>query len=233
MRILIAEDESVTARRLERMVREILGDRAESVAVKESLADAGEYLFEKPIDLLFLDLNLNGEDGYDLLKLAAAGSFRTIVVSANSDRAIEAFQYGVLDFVPKPFDLERLKRALDRAGAKGPGLSSFPPAKYLSVRKHGKVELVPVESVLYLQGAGDYVEVHLTDGRMELHSKTLETLAGLLPPHFERIHKSYIADMRSMKGIVLQGAGKYAMELNGGRLVPISRTKYKELKGRI
>src|SRR5688572_16580366 len=121
MRILIAEDESVIARRLERMVKEILGERAGSVAVKESLADAGEYLFEKPIDLLLLDLNLNGEDGYDLLKLAAAGSFQTIVVSANSDRALEAFQYGVLDFVPKPFDLERLKRALDRAGAKGPG----------------------------------------------------------------------------------------------------------------
>lgn len=230
MRILIAEDESVIARRLERMVKEILGERAGSVSVKESLADAGEYLFEKPIDLLLLDLNLNGEDGYDLLKLAAAGSFQTIVVSANSDRALEAFQYGVLDFVSKPFDLERLKRALDRAGVKGPGRS---PAKYLSVRKHGKVELVPVEKVLYLQGAGDYVEIHLTDGRMELHSKTLETLADLLPPHYERIHKSYIVDMRAMKGIVLEGAGKYAMELSGGRQVPISRTKYKELKERV
>lgn len=230
MRILIAEDESDTARRLEGMVREILGDRAESVAVKESLADAGEYLFEKPIDLLLLDLNLIGGDGYDLLKLAEAGSFRTIVVSADPERALEAFQYGVLDFVPKPFEMQRLRRALDRAVAKGPGQS---PAKYLSVRKHGKVELVPVENVLYLRGAGDYVEVHLSDGRMELHSKTLETLAGMLPPHFERIHKSYIADMRSMKGIVLQGAGKYSIELTGGRLVPINRTKYKELKERI
>ncbi len=230
MRILIAEDESVIARRLERMVKEILGEKAGSVAVKESLADAGEYLFEKPIDLLLLDLNLHGEDGYDLLKLAAAGSFQTIVVSANSDRAVEAFQYGVLDFVPKPFDLERLKRALDRAGVKGPGQS---PAKYLSVRKHGKVELLPVDKVLYLRGAGDYVEIHLADGRMELHSKTLETLAGLLPPHFERIHKSYIVDLRAMKGIVLEGAGKYAMELSGGRRAPISRTKYKELKERV
>ena len=78
-----------------------------------------------------------------------------------------------------------------------------------------------------------FQEVHLADGRMELHSKTLETLGVLLPPHFERIHKSYIADMRSMKGIVLQGAGKYAMEMNGGRLLPISRTKYRELKERI
>ncbi len=229
MRILIAEDESVAARRLERMVGEILGEKAVSIAVKESLADAEEYLFEKPIDLLLLDLNLHGEDGYDLLRLAAAGSFQTIVVSANADRAVDAFQYGVLDFVPKPFDLERLEKALARVGTKSQGR---PPAKYLSVRKHGKVELLPVDKVLYLQGAGDYVEIHLEDGRMELHGKTLETLGELLPPHFERIHKSYIVDMRAMKGIVLQGAGKYAMELGKGRLVPVSRVKYRELKER-
>jgi two-component system, LytTR family, response regulator LytT len=230
VRILIAEDESVTARRLERMVGEILGARIESIIVKESLADAEEYLFAKPIDLLLLDLNLHGEDGYDLLKLAAAGSFQTIVVSANAERAVEAFQYGVLDFVPKPFDLERLGKALERAGSMSLGQS---PAKYLSVRKHGKVELVPVDKVLFLQGAGDYVEIHLEDGRMELHSKTLETLGALLPPHFERIHKSFIVDMRAMKGIVLQGAGKYAMDLGKGRLVPVSRVKYKELKERV
>ncbi|MDB5051899.1 MAG: DNA-binding response regulator [Fibrobacteres bacterium] len=230
MRILIVEDEIMTARRLERMVREILGDRAESMILKESLADAEEYLLGMPIDLLFLDLNLNEEDGYDLLGLAAAGSFQTIVVSANSDRAIEAFKFGVVDFVPKPVDMERLKLALDRADMKGPGQS---PAHYLSVRKHGKVELIPVDNVLYLLGAGNYVEVHLADGGMELHTKTLEALSGLLPTHYERIHKSCIANMRCMKRLVLEGAGKYSMELKGGRLVPVSRTKYKELKERI
>lgn len=228
MKVLIAEDESLAARRLERIVTEILGARIASLAVKESLQDAEEFLFEKPIDLLLLDLNLNGEDGYGLLKLAAAGSFQTIVVSANTERALEAFQYGVLDFVPKPYDAARVRAALarlDQAAAR-------PAAKYLSVRKHGKVELIPMEKVRYLAGAGDYVEVHLDDGRMELHSKTLESLCAVLPPHFERIHKSCVVDMRLMRRIVLQGAGRYEMELEGGGLVPISRSKYRELKDR-
>jgi two-component system response regulator LytT len=222
MRILIAEDESLAARRLERIVTDFLGTRVEALAVKESLQDAEEYLFEKPIDLLLLDLNLNGEDGYGLLKLAASGSFQTIVVSANTDRALEAFQYGVLDFVPKPYEADRLRAALARMDLAG---AARPAAKYLSVRKHGKVELIPVDKVAWLAGAGDYVEVHLADGRMELHSKTLEALGAVLPPHFERIHKSYVADMRLMRRIVLQGAGKYALELQGGALLPISRTK--------
>jgi two-component system, LytTR family, response regulator LytT len=229
MKVLIAEDEGLAARRLERIVTEILGPRLASLTVKESLQDAEEYLFEKPIDLLLLDLNLNGDDGYGLLRLAAAGSFQTIVVSANTDRALEAFQYGVLDFVPKPYEAERMRAALERLDRTG---ASRPAAKYLSVRKHGKVELIPMDKVAWLAGAGDYVEVHLADGRMELHSKTLESLCAVLPPHFERIHKSYVVDMRGMRRIVLQGAGKYAMELASGALIPISRTKYRELKDR-
>ncbi len=230
MRILIAEDEAVAARRLERMVKEIQGETTQSISVKESLEDAEEFLFEKPIDLLLLDLNLNGQDGYDLLKLAAAGSFKTIVVSASSDRAIEAFQYGVLDFVPKPVDAERLRRALERAYAP---VASSSPAKYLSIRKHGKVELLPIDEVLFLKGAGDYVEVHLKGGRMELHSKTLENLSSLLPPHFERVHKSYLVDTRAVKGFLLQGAGKYELDLGDGQKVPMSRSKYREMKDRI
>ena len=77
-----------------------------------------------------------------------------------------------------------------------------------------------------------YFEVHLSDGRMELHSKTMEALCAVLPPHFERIHKSYVVDMREMRRIVLQGAGKYELELKSGSLIPVSRTKYRELKDR-
>ena len=229
MKVLIAEDERVPARRLERKITEILGDRLQSMVLKETLQEAEAYLLDKPIDLLFLDLNLNGQDGYDLLKMAAAGAFKTIVVSANTDRAIDAFQYGVVDFVGKPYDLDRLKTALARVESQA---RSQVPAKYLSVRKFGKVELIPIDKVLYFQGAGDYVEIHLTDGRVELHSKTLETLETMLPSHFERIHKSYLADLREMKRIRLQGAGKYELETGNGTLLPISRTKYKELKER-
>lgn len=231
MNWLIVEDEGVTARRLERMTREVMGARIQSLTVKDTLEGSEEFLFDHPIDVLLLDLNLSGKNGFDLLKSAASGSFQTIVISGNIDRAIEAFDYGVVDFVPKPFDLDRLKKAFDRlvpSERKG-----GPPAKYLSIRKHAKVELIPLEQVNYFQGAGDYVEVHLKNGRMELHSKTLETLSVLLPDQFERIHKSYIADLREMKHIHLHGGGKYEMELKSGHKLPISRRKYKELKERL
>ncbi len=230
MKILIVEDEAVTARRLERMLREALGSKIHSLMLKESLIESEEFLFDHPIDLLMLDLNLNGENGFELLKTAAAGAFKTIVVSGNPERAIEAFDFGVIDFIPKPFDTERLQKALDRLESHSRSTQS---AKYLSIRKFGKMELIPIDQVLFFQGSGDYVEVHLKNGRVELHTKTLEALENLLPEPFERIHKSYIADLREMLQIRLYGGGKYELELKNGKRLPISRMKYKELKEKI
>ncbi|MBK7227614.1 MAG: hypothetical protein IPH97_01775 [Ignavibacteriales bacterium] len=59
-------------------------------------------------------MNLNAKDGFELLKQVVSQSFHTIVISANINRAIEAFEYGVLDFIPKPYNIERLKAAFQR-----------------------------------------------------------------------------------------------------------------------
>src|SRR5271157_1945729 len=107
MRILIVEDEEMASRLLKNILIEILGEGIESIQVQRSLTASQCYLQDHTIDLLFLDLNLHVENGFALLASAAAGSFHTIVVSAHTDRAIEAFEYGVLDFVPKPYGEER------------------------------------------------------------------------------------------------------------------------------
>jgi two-component system response regulator LytT len=224
MDILIVEDERVAARRLERLVREILGEKVAVVHRRETLDESEAFLACNRIDVLLLDLNLQGQNGFELLGRAVAGSFQTIVVSANTDRALEAYEYGVLDFVPKPFDRERLARAFQRLERPGGG-----SAKVLVVRSHGRLQLVPVDQIAYLQGAGDYAEIHLRDGGVLLHGKALEQLERILPRHFVRIHKSYIADMREASTLHVHGGGKYELETRGGLRLPVSRTRYKEL----
>jgi two-component system response regulator LytT len=231
MRILIVEDEPFIARRLERFCREILGDRLETLHVAGAYEEASGRLAEAPIDLLLLDLNLNGRDGMDLLKATVAGSFHTIIVSANIEQALKAFEYGVLDFVPKPFSQERLAQALKRAtDADGRAACT---AKYLAVRKYGKVQLVPIDRVLYAQGAGAYAELVLIDGTRELHDKTLEKLHALLPPVFERIHKSYLVRMTAVVALHAQEGSHYEAELKTGLRLPIGRTRYKELRAKM
>src|SRR4030042_1994514 len=140
MIVVIVEDEPFIAERTERLVKEILKNKLTRVVIKESLPGAMHYLNEHQIDLLLLDLNLSGKDGFELLKKAVAGSFHTIVISAYTDRAIEAFEYGVLDFIGKPFTVERLKKAFDRLN--NVTMKNKYPTKYIAVRKNEKLQLI-------------------------------------------------------------------------------------------
>lgn len=231
MRILIVEDEPLLAQRLERFCREILGERLESVRVATLFSEASARIDESPIDLLLLDLNLHGRDGMQLLGSSVAGSFHTIIVSANTEQALRAFEYGVIDFVPKPFSRERLEQALQRVTEREGRATTA--AKFLAVRKLGKVELVPIDRVLYVEGAGAYAELVLEDGRRELHDKTLEKLHALLPPVFERIHKSYLVRFSAVKALHAQEGSHYEVELKNGLRLPVGRTRYKELREKL
>ena len=86
MKILIVEDEARIARRLKRMCNEFFGGSVESIQVCESLVQALTYLSAHEIDLLLLDLNLNGEDGFELLQRVTACAFHTIIISAYTEK---------------------------------------------------------------------------------------------------------------------------------------------------
>ncbi|MGD8428099.1 MAG: response regulator, partial [Balneolaceae bacterium] len=114
MKILIVEDEPVIARRIERFTRDILGTRITSITHKKDLKKAKSYLELHQVDVLFLDLNLKGKDGFDLLEGLQAGSFYTVIISAYANRAIQAFNYPVVDFIEKPFTKDRLAQTFEK-----------------------------------------------------------------------------------------------------------------------
>ena len=231
MRVLIVEDEPLLAQRIERFCRELLGGKLESVRGASRFSEASARLDESPIDLLLLDLNLHGRDGMELLKTSVAGSFHTIIVSANTEQALRAFEFGVIDFVPKPFSKERLAQALARVTERDGRAAGA--AKFLAVKKYGKVELVEIDRIVYLEGAGAYAELVLDDGKRELHDKTLEKLHALLPPGFERIHKSFVVRWSAVKALHAQEGSHYEAELRNGQRLPVGRTRYKELREKL
>ncbi len=229
MRILIVEDEARVAKRVERLTREIVGNDLKSLTHINTLQEALTFIEGNELDLVLLDLNLNGENGFDLLKTVVSESFHTIVISAYKDQAITAFEYGVLDFVPKPFNRDRLERAFNRSKTKEEPNAQ---TKYLAIKKRQRIKLVPVEEVNYIKGAGAYSELFLMDGAKELHDKSLEKLEQLLSPSFERIHKSYLVKMSEVREISVQSGSKYMAELQNGIMIPIGRTKYKDIRAK-
>jgi len=230
VRILIVEDEPIIARRTARLTRSILGEANLTIETAEQLDAAHDALRADDIELLFLDLNLHGADGFDLLKASVAGAFHTIVISAYTDRAIEAFELGVLDFIGKPFGRERLAQALRRLRTDA---RTDPPARYLAVRTGGRVTLIDVERVHYLQGAGSYSELVLHDGSTELHDKSLKRLVTLLPGDFVRIHRSYVVRMSAVAHVHSREGSRYAVELRDGTMLPVGRTRIDAVRQRL
>lgn len=230
MNILIVEDESRIAKRIERMTRDILGNAIQTLTHVNTLPEALKFIENSSLDIVLLDLNLNGEDGYHLLTAAVSESFHTIIISAYKEQAITAFEYGVLDFVPKPFNRDRLEQAFNRAIMKEK--TENEEIKVLAIKKRGRIQLIPIANLLFIKGAGAYSELFLRDGTKELHDKSLEKLEQLLSHSFERIHKSYVVRMSEVAKIIVKSGSKYVAELKNGNLIPIGRTKYKDIKAK-
>lgn len=220
MRVTIVEDERMVARSLTRCVRSVLGASLQQLDVMGDLRSAQAHLQATRPDVLLLDLNLHGHDGFGLLKYAVAGAFDTIVVSANTERALEAFEYGVLDYVPKPFSTERLAQAFKRLSGKR---SENAALRYLIVRHAGQLERVKVEDIRAIHGANDYSELELTSGACRLHEKTLAQLARSLSGGFLRIHRSHIVNLEFVQSLTTQAGSRYHLTLTDGTQLPVGR----------
>lgn len=163
MKILILEDEPEIARMIADSCRAFEGTEPE---IFHTLEPARAFLDEKKVDLLFLDLNLNGEDGFQILGEATAESFHTIIISAYTDRAAEAFAYGVLDFIAKPFTPERIHQALERYRH---GLESqLRTLRYVAAYEEDRIHLYELKQIDYFQAEGKYCRFFMKERGKDL-----------------------------------------------------------------
>ncbi|MEL6866757.1 MAG: LytTR family DNA-binding domain-containing protein [Bacteroidota bacterium] len=227
MHVLIVEDEAAVADRIERLCRQVRPNSIHRLVKQHSLSAGLDYLQRHPIDLLLLDLNLNGQDGFALLQELLSQSFHTIIISANTDRAIQAFEFGVLDFIAKPFLPKRLAQAFARFDRRQN--NRLANTEYLAVRKKGLVKLLPIGHVNFIKAAGNYSEIHLLNQQIYLHDKSLNSLDLILPQYFKRIHRSYICNWQQADQLINHGAGKYLLRLHSGDQLPVSRSRYSDL----
>ena len=228
MKILIIEDEPPIAEDIKEMCSTILSSKIERIDIVNTLNDAEEFLKKYSIDLCLLDLNLKGKNGYDILKYAVAGSFHTIIVSAYTDQAIESFNYGVLDFVPKPVVMERFRIALNKFAETETQRNTG--IKFLVVRKHNSNHLVSIDEIRYFEANGYVVKIIIKNGRSDLIEKPLNRLIQILPDNFIRTHRSYIVDLNEISSYKHTGGGVYEVVLKQGEHLPLSPSAYKQLQ---
>lgn len=151
------------------------------------------------IDLIFLDIEMPRLSGIDFLK---AYSFpNVIMVTAYSDFALDSYQYGVVDYLLKPFSFDRfsmaINKALERQG-KNKAISTNIRQEeshilYLKIARKKYIKLAHAE-IKYIEGAHNYAVIHTTTQKI-VASERLNELKQLLPTKFIRIHKSFIINM--------------------------------------
>lgn len=225
MKVLIVEDVTLVADRIAELAKMHMKDCV--IKIAHSLESAKLCIQEDIYDLMLLDLNLNGKDGFELLKTVISEAFHTIIITANREQAVRAFDFGVVDFISKPISERRFKIAIDRFLNNSNACKEN--LRYVSVKSKGTVRLIAFEDIVYIKASGNYSEIYSSKNDFVLHDKNLDKLFKALPDSFVRVHRSYIVPKAKMNQIIKHGGGKYSIRLSGSVTVPLSRSIYKDV----
>jgi DNA-binding LytR/AlgR family response regulator len=148
-------------------------------------------LESEPVDMLFMDVMLPLMNGLDFLE-TLPNAPQTVVITASDAFAVRSYELGVVDYLTKPFSLERLEKAVERVISRL-SVSTYPTQPNYVVLKSGWESVrIPIESINYVQAFGAFCKVHTTEGVIVV-SDFLSTVYAKLPPNlFLRIHKSFV-----------------------------------------
>lgn len=201
---------------------------------------AGELAKIRP-DLLFLDVEMPGMNGFELLEQLQQYSFDVIFTTAYSKYAVKAFRYRAMNYLLKPIDEEELKEAVERWREKKKQdvqLNSDETIEKLleDLKTEGVLqskiavpvtegfEFIEVDNILYCKSENNYTRICLADGSKVLISKTLKSAESTLERyHFVRIHQSYLINPNYMRRYNRHDGGYIVME--NGESIPVSNRK--------
>jgi two-component system, LytTR family, response regulator len=245
----------------EELARALLREYISASADVEILAEcangfeAVKAITEKKPDLVFLDVQMPKLDGFEVLELIGP-EVAVIFVTAYDQYAMRAFDEHAVDYLLKPFSLERFQTALERARERLTGKRSLgekassmpaaeklpaaelaraarPPQQFLQrivVKDGARVHIIPVDRLDYAEAQDDYVSLH-SQGQSYLKEQTISSLeAALDPTRFVRIHRSIIVNLERVAKIEPYAKDSRVAVLSDGTQLPVSRAGYERLR---
>jgi two-component system LytT family response regulator len=206
--------------------------------------EAVKAVAERKPDVMFLDVQMPKLDGFEVLELIGS-EVAVIFVTAFDQYAMRAFDEHAVDYLLKPFSLERFQTALERARQRlgtssaqklaPPELSQAarPPREHLQrivVKEGARVHVIPVDRLDYAEAQDDYVCLH-SQGKLYLKEQTISSLeAALDPARFVRIHRSVVVNLERVVKIEPYAKDSRVAVLPDGTELPVSRAGYERLR---
>ncbi|HEY0610064.1 MAG TPA: LytTR family transcriptional regulator DNA-binding domain-containing protein [Chitinophaga sp.] len=196
-------------------------------------------------DILFLDIQMPKINGFEMLELVEELP-AVIFTTAFEEHAIRAFEVNAVDYLLKPFSKDRFDKALQKWLASRTTATAAPPqtaqlletastsmpaqSNRIVVKINGKIKIIPVQDIHYLEAADDYVKIITQEGAF-LKNKTMAFFEQTLDPQqFARVHRSYILNVNQVTRIEPYEKENHLAILRTGAKVPVSKTGYPRLK---
>ncbi|TVR73102.1 MAG: response regulator [Marinilabiliales bacterium] len=240
IKALIVDDEELARSILTEYLKsypgiEVAGEFADGFSALKAVREL------KP-DLVFLDVQMPKLTGFEMLELLDDAP-EIIFTTAYDQYAIRAFEINAVDYLLKPFSEERFREAVGKA-VKRLGEKNKPVIEQLKshldksagiisrvvVRSGGRIRVIPVEQIAYIEALDDYVMIYTETGRF-IKQKTMKFFDNHLPgDEFIRVHRSYIVKAGLIEKIEPYGKSSWVVVLKGPFRVPVSRSGYTLLK---
>jgi len=223
--VLIVDDEFLARKELAKGIVDY--NENYTIHQADSVDSAIDILTKEKIDLIFLDIQLMGETGFDLLKRIKIKA-DVVFVTAYEEYALRAFEVNAVDYLLKPVSIKRFNMAMERIlSKKKPNISEeLTYSDQLIEKNFNGIRLIKLKNIVFISAEGDYTRVCCSDGNEMLLHRTMKCWENILPKkHFRRIHRSTIINTEYIEKFYKTGASKHQVEITGlDKLFTISRT---------
>lgn len=165
--------------------------------------EALKYLHKFPCDLLFLDIQMPGMSGIEFYK-SLDKSIMVIFTTAFSEYAVTGFELNAIDFLLKPFSIERFTQAVNKANDYYQYVHQSQQAQQNHMFLRADYQLVKINyaDIIYIEGLNDYIKIHLHNHKPIVTRMTMKNILDRLPTNqFARVHRSYIVSISLIKSI--------------------------------
>ncbi|MHA4846304.1 LytR/AlgR family response regulator transcription factor [Flavitalea antarctica] len=195
---IIVEDLQVAADFLKKCCEK--SGQVEVKAHFPNVSDALAYLNENSVDLLFLDVEMPGATGFDLLDQIAY-SPKVILTTSKPEYAYDAFEYNVTDFLKKPFTYQRFIESLLKVTAHADSTPATVSIDHIFIKTEGKLVRLNNDDILYIESMGDYVKFVTTDKKYITHNTIKNLEDKVNKENFMKVHRSYIINISKIDDI--------------------------------
>lgn len=247
IRSVIVDDEANCRDNLKMIIDDYCPE-IEVVGVATSADEARKYITQEHPDLVFLDIKMPKEDGFQLLQSIPDRDFSVVFTTAYNEYALQAFKADAVDYIEKPIGIDELKSAVKKVIRQNPNLSLehsatventvekktvFHDNDKISLATRDGFTVVRNEEIIHLEASDNYTMIYMTDNRKFLSCKNIKVYEESLNPNvFFRIHKSHIINVANHLKSFSRHDGNM-VQLSNGKQVPVARRKLTDFMERI